>query len=147
MPRREPLPRRLRTTARWPVGVTLTSWRYMWRTTPFHRSEIEGSLPADAPPELPGGVSRDEVQLAGVGALFHRVYRGLIRRPRLEADALIAAIAENPDRVAPSEFASFKKVLGEPGSMAVGDEYVVRMPGPWDGPVRVVERTPASFRL
>ena len=31
--------------------------------------------------------------------------------------------------------------------MAVGDEYVVRMPGPWDGPVRVVERTPASFRF
>jgi hypothetical protein len=31
--------------------------------------------------------------------------------------------------------------------MAVGDEYVVRMPGPWDGPVRVVERTPSSFRF
>jgi hypothetical protein len=31
--------------------------------------------------------------------------------------------------------------------MTVGDEYVVRMPGPWDGPVRVVERTPASFRF
>jgi hypothetical protein len=31
--------------------------------------------------------------------------------------------------------------------MAVGDEYVVRMPGPWDGPVRVIERTPTSFRF
>ena len=31
--------------------------------------------------------------------------------------------------------------------MEVGDEYVVRMPGPWDGPVRVVHRTPTSFRL
>ena len=31
--------------------------------------------------------------------------------------------------------------------MEVGDEYVVRMPGPWDGPVRVVEVTPTSFRL
>ena len=31
--------------------------------------------------------------------------------------------------------------------MAVGDEYVVRMPGPWDGPVRVVERTPTAFRF
>jgi uncharacterized protein (UPF0548 family) len=51
------------------------------------------------------------------------------------------------DRVAPSEFASFNKVLGEEGALAVGDEYVVRMPGPWDGPVRVVERTPRSFRL
>jgi hypothetical protein len=49
--------------------------------------------------------------------------------------------------VAPTEFASFHKVLGEEGSMAVGDEYVVRMPGPWDGPVRVVERTPTLFRF
>ncbi len=31
--------------------------------------------------------------------------------------------------------------------MAVGDEYLVRMPGPWDGPVRVVEHTPDAFRL
>ena len=31
--------------------------------------------------------------------------------------------------------------------MAVGDEYVVRMPGPWDGPVRVVDVPPTSFRL
>ena len=31
--------------------------------------------------------------------------------------------------------------------MEVGDEYVVRMPGPWDGPVRVVHRTPTSFRF
>ncbi len=31
--------------------------------------------------------------------------------------------------------------------MPVGDEYVVRMPGPWDGPVRVVDVSPRSFRL
>ena len=31
--------------------------------------------------------------------------------------------------------------------MAVGDEYVVRMPGPWDGPVRVIDVGPRSFRL
>jgi hypothetical protein len=31
--------------------------------------------------------------------------------------------------------------------MRVGDEYVVRMPGPWDGPVRVIARGPDHFRL
>ena len=31
--------------------------------------------------------------------------------------------------------------------MRVGDEYVVRMPGPWDGPVRVVGVAPRSFRF
>ncbi len=31
--------------------------------------------------------------------------------------------------------------------VAVGDEYLVRMPGPWDGPVRVVAREETSFRF
>jgi hypothetical protein len=60
---------------------------------------------------------------------------------------LVERIAADLDQVAPSEFARFTKVLGEERAMAVGDEYVVRMPGPWDGPVRVIERTPTSFRF
>jgi hypothetical protein len=149
MPRRPSLPRRLRTATRWPVGITLTSWRYMWRTTPFHRTETHGSWADDAPPDLPDGVDRDEVQYArtGAGPLFHRVYRARIRDANVSPEDLVSAIAADPDRVAPSEFASFHKVLGEDGDMAVGEEYVVRMPGPWDGPVRVVARTPTSFRF
>jgi Domain of unknown function (DUF1990) len=149
MPRRLSLALRLRTAARWPPGVALTSWRYMWRTTPLHRSEVAGALPADAPPDFPAGVARDDVQHAsdGVGPLFHRRYRARIRRARLGPEELIAGVTADLDAVAPSEFASFKKVRGHDGAMTVGDEYVVRMPGPWDGPVRVIERTPTSFRL
>ena len=119
----------------------------MWRTTPFHRSEVQGALPGDAPPEIGPGVPRDELQLEGAGPLFHRVYRARIRETDVAPEALIATITADPDRVAPSEFASFNKVLGDEGRMIVGDEYVVRMPGPWDGPVRVVARTPSSFRF
>ena len=149
MPRRPSLPRRLRTATRWPVGITLTSWRYMWRTTPFHRSETIGSWDDDGPPDLPDGVDRTEVQYprAGAGPLFHRVYRARIRGTAVSPEELVATIAADLDQVAPSEFASFHKVLGEEGAMATGDEYVVRMPGPWDGPVRVVERTARSFRF
>jgi Domain of unknown function (DUF1990) len=118
----------------------------MWRTTPFHRSEVAGSLPDDAPPPLRPG---NEVQPpeAGAGPLFHRVYRARIRDASLSPQRVIAQMTSELDRVAPTEFASFNKVLGSEGAMAVGDEYVVRMPGPWDGPVRVVERTPTSFRF
>jgi hypothetical protein len=149
MSRRPSLARRLGTAARWPVGIALTSWRYMWRTTPLHRSELPGSLPEDAPPPIPAGSSLDEVQHPpeGAGPLFHRVYRGRVRDSVVGPEELIATITEDPDRVAPSEFATFQKVLGREGTMVVGDEFVVRMPGPWDGPVRVVERTPTSFRL
>src|SRR3954471_10931718 len=146
MPRRPSLPRRLRTAARWPLGVTLTSWQYMWRTTPFHRSEVEGSLPEDAPPPLRPGEELQPPE-AGAGPLFHRIYRTRIREPSLSPERVITEMSSDLDRVAPTEFASFHKVDGKEGAMAVGDEYVVRMPGPWDGPVRVVERTPSSFRF
>jgi hypothetical protein len=149
MTRRPSSSRRLRAASRWPAGIALTSWRYMWRTTPMHRSEVLGELPGDGPPVLPEGVAHDDIQApaAGFGPLFHRMYRGCIRGTRVGPEELVARITEDLDRVAPTEFVSFTKVLGDERAMAVGDEYVVRMPGPWDGPVRVIERTATSFRF
>jgi hypothetical protein len=149
MTRRPSLPRRLRAVARWPPGMALTSWRYMWRTTPLHRSERAGELPGDGPPQLPEAALGADVQRPsdGAGPLFHRLYRARIREARMGPEELVARVSADLDRVAPSEFASFAKVLGAEGTMAVGDEYVVRMPGPWDGPVRVIERTASSFRF
>jgi len=131
------------------VGIALTSWQYMWRTTPMHRVEVEGSATEDAPPPLPSGIPDDELQLPehGAGPLFHRRYTVRIRDSQSSPEELMALVSGAPDRVAPTEFASFQKVHGEEGRMAVGDEFVVRMPGPWDGPVRVVEVQPTSFRL
>ncbi len=59
----------------------------------------------------------------------------------------MAVIANDPDVACPLEFARFEKVRGEPGDLRVGDEYMVRLPGPWNGPVRVAERDDRSFRL
>jgi hypothetical protein len=141
--------RRLSTAARWPVGVALTSWRYMWRTTPMRRVEEPAAWEENEPPALPQEVSLSEVQRPGhgVGPMFHRLYRIRIGDACVEPVDLMARVSGDPDAVAPTEFASFQKVSGHEGSMRTGDEYVVRMPGPWDGPVRVVEVTPYSFRL
>jgi hypothetical protein len=149
VPKRPSLARRLATAARWPVGVGLTSWSYMWRTTPMHRREETGVLEDDRPPDLPAGVSAEEVQpaSAGVGPLFHRRYAGLLREPRLSAEELIAHVSRDLNSVTPTEFAVFQKVHGADDAMRVGDEYVVRMAAPWDGPVRVVAVTPRSFRF
>ncbi len=121
----------------------------MWRTTPLYRSEEVGSWSDDAPPPIPTGVTRSQLQGPdnGAGPLYHRRYVAVIRSGRLSARELLGQVAADPDRAAPSEFATFKKTRGEEGQMVVGDEYLVRMPGPWDGPVRVVERSPDSFRL
>jgi hypothetical protein len=46
---------RLGIVLRWPVGIALVSWRYMWRTTPLHRSEEVGSSA-----DLPGPPDEDD---------------------------------------------------------------------------------------
>jgi hypothetical protein len=121
----------------------------MWRTTPMHRREEPGVLAEDRPPALPPDVSREDVQPAssGAGPLFHRRYRAVVREPRLSPEALIEHVAQDLNRVAPTEFAVFQKMSGRDDAMRVGDEYVVRMPAPWDGPVRVVAVSPRSFRF
>jgi Domain of unknown function (DUF1990) len=144
-----PLSRRIVTTATWPAGIALTSWRYIWRTTPIHRRELRGSLERDLPPALPAEVSQSEVQQPqdGTGALLHRTYSGVIVDGSNDVEDLMADLQRDPGRAAPSSLARFQKTSGEEERMAVGDEWLVRMPGPWDGPVRVVQVTPSSFRF
>lgn len=134
---------------RWPLGMALTSWAYLWRTTPMYRRERRGSLPRDAGPSLPDDLSRADLQppASGYGPLFHRRYVARVRDPALDADELMALIKANPDDAAPSGLARFAKTKGAAGTMAIGDEFRVRMAGPWDGPVRVVELSATSFRF
>lgn len=134
----------------WPVGITLTSWDYMWRSTPLHRGEVLEASPGDhSPPPLPDGVDITDVigPVDGHGPLFHRRYRTLIRESELSPEDLFGRLTTNLNQAAPTKFARFQKVLGDRETLAVGDEYVVRMPGPWDGPVRVVDSGRRSFRL
>jgi uncharacterized protein (UPF0548 family) len=114
-----------------------------------HRWELAGSPAEDSPPALPRGVELDDIQGVddGAGSLFHRVYRTSIRGTDLRAEELIARMTADLDAMAPSELARFQKVRGEHGELRVGDEYVVRMPGPWDGPVRVIAVSADAFRL
>jgi hypothetical protein len=121
----------------------------MWRTTPMRRSEEPGSAEADSPPAVPERVSREDLQPAedGAGPLFHRRYSARIADPRVGPEELMSELSFDLNKASPSEFARFEKVLGREGALEVGDELVVRMPGPWDGPVRVLGVTPTSFRL
>ncbi|HEV2858498.1 MAG TPA: DUF1990 family protein [Solirubrobacterales bacterium] len=143
-----PLHRRWSTALRWPYGVALASWRYMWSTTPVHRWVMTGSWREDAPPPLPPGFDHPELQgwEDGVGPLLHRIYRTRFTASPMSARELIAELREDMDKVAPTEFATFQKAEGE-GPMREGDEFVVRMPGPWDGPVAVAALDESSIRL
>jgi hypothetical protein len=132
---------------RWPIGLMLITWRYLWRITPVRRLDEDGG-PDDLPLPLPDGVA-DDVQGIddGYGALLHRRYVVHVVGSRLGPEQAVAQLAADPNSAAPADAAVFVKTRGEVDTMEVGDEYVVRMPGPWDGPVRVVHRTRTSFRL
>lgn len=123
----------------------------MWRATPMRRTEARGRLPAELPELLayPRGVGRDEVQgyEDGAGPLFHRYYRTRIRESPMTAEQLMDKIQSDPNRTSPTKFARFQQTQGARGNLRVGDEFLVRMPGPWDGPVRVIDVGPRSFRL
>ena len=133
---------------RWPIGLALITWRYLWRITPVRRLDEDGGQD-DLPPPLPEGVLADDVQgvPAGYGPLLHRLYAVRVVGSRLGPEQAMAQLSADPNSAAPADAAVFVKTRGDGDSMEVGDEYVVRMPGPWDGPVRIVHRTPTSFRL
>jgi uncharacterized protein (UPF0548 family) len=110
---------------------------------------MTGMWPTDAPPDLPDDADLTELQPFedGVGPLAHRLYRTRIVGSPLTAEQLMARMSENLDGVAPSEFATFQKLEGRKGRLDRGHRYIVRMPGPWDGPVRVIDADATSFRL
>jgi len=131
---------------RWPIGLLLITWRYLWRITPVHRLDEDGG-PEDLPAALPDDVDAEGVQGLADGYGPHRRYAVRVAGPRLGPEQVVGQLAARPNSAAPEDAAVFVKSRGDGGAMEVGDEYVVRMPGPWDGPVRVVARTPTSFRF
>ncbi|MGH2869089.1 MAG: hypothetical protein ACRDNK_16205 [Solirubrobacteraceae bacterium] len=80
-------------------------------------------MPRRPPPER---VEAGEVMgvADGYGPLFHRRYRTEIRDAMLSPDELFARLTANLNRAAPIRFARFQRLLGDKGTMAVGDEYV-----------------------
>ena len=133
---------------RWPLGLLRVSWRYLWRTTPIHRSGEPGG-PEDMPAPLPDDILDDRVQTAseGVGPLLHRRYSAFAAGSEMTPEEVMRHFREDPNWSTPGDMAVFAKTSGEPGDMLVGDEYVVRMPGPYNGPVRVVARDVARVRM
>ncbi|HEX4062890.1 MAG TPA: DUF1990 family protein [Streptosporangiaceae bacterium] len=139
---------RLRTVLAWPAGIALVSWRYMWRTIPLHRSEEPGTR-ADLPDlayDTSGFADRHQRIDAGVGPVLHRTYAVRIAGSSMSPQALIDVVSARLNQASP-EMAVFRKTRGARSALRQGDEFIVRMPGPWDGPVRVVRREDTSFRL
>lgn len=141
-------PRPVAIVLRWILGTALISWRYLWQIIPLYRFECAGSIPRDGPPSLPVNVVDDTLQFAddGVGPLFHRRFRVRIAGASAGVEELMTEVRRDFKRFVPSEVIEIGR-HGETGDLAVGNEFVIEMPGPWNGPVRVVHLDRSCLRL
>jgi hypothetical protein len=137
--------------ARWALGMAVTTARYLTHRVPLYRRNRSPGCDADAPDparELPGDPSTVQRAGDGVGPLYHRRYEIAFVDAELGCEEIIDRLRRDPNTASPTEVSRFERVGDHlDGPVEVGDEMVVRMPGPWNGPVRVVEATATSFRL
>ena len=125
----------------WLVGVPLAIFRFLRREIPIVEIDPAGAAAPLTTEDC------DTAQREGVGPVVHRLFSATIRAPKLTADRLLAIIAADPNVIAPSEVLRFEKVRGEPGRLREADELLIRMAGPWNGPVKVTRRWDEGFRL
>jgi hypothetical protein len=135
----------------WAAGIPFASARYLSRDVEIRREESTCGWPLPGFPEGeaagvgdPAGV---KLPAHGVGDAYRRRYKVCIDNPLVSAEDLMAIIQNDPGVACPLEVARFEKTKGRPGQIDRGDEFRVRLPGPWNGPVRVIEVNPCSFRL
>ena len=150
--RRRPTPGRLvRFLSRWARGTAEVTLRYPIDTVlPTNRREHPGPTTPrpDLSRPLPGDPSTVQRAAHGVGPLFHRRYWVDIADTTMTPEALIDLLLTDVNLAAPDALGRFEDVDGRGVlGLDVGDEAIVRLPGPWDAPVRVIDRTATSFRL
>lgn len=127
----------------------MVTWRYLWQTLPVFRINEAGDA-SDLPPALPDVTGDDQPYQKGIGPLYHRHFSVRVRDAALTPTELIDMLADDLNRVLPSEAATIRftrRRRGGASTLGRGDRLVIAMPGPWNGPIRVIDRGPTSFRF
>jgi hypothetical protein len=92
--------------------------------------------------------SPDEQPAAqGTGPELARRYYLDVERPRLSPAQLMAAVQADLPSFSPGLLASFERARGAEGALHVGDEFHIKILGPWNGSVRVTEVSSTFFEL
>lgn len=136
----------LRDYLRWPVGlVRVLRFKLVPGGPDVRRTEEPGDA-GDLPEPVPDADPVVQLVSDGEGDLLHRRYSVVVDRPARTPQDLMDHFFDDPNRAVP-EVAVFRRTRGGPGRTALGDEYRILIPGPWDGPVRVIGLTRTSVRL
>lgn len=121
----------------------LKRWGYRVRT---HERDVRRAPdPPFHPPSTPAGRPAVQAEAEGTGPRFHRTYAVTIRGAAQTPAELMNRIRADLKAFVPVELARFEKVRGEEHAFRVGDEYLIHITAPWDGPVRVLKTDETSF--
>ena len=138
----------LLTLVRLAPGMVLTTIRYARHRSRVDHEVVDHDGPSGAPdPDRPfPGEERTVLRRsAGWGPLYRRTYSVEVEDARTGPEELVTRLLVDPNRASPTEVSLFRSRSGT--DRGPGAEFAVHMPGPWEAPVRVVERTPTSFRF
>lgn len=83
----------------------------------------------------------------GYGAVHHRIYSIKIDAPYPQVLKAMRELQTDPNQFSPQILATFEKSKGDPNSLHRDDEFMIKITGPWNGPVRVAEVSENDFRL
>lgn len=124
----------------WLVGAPLAVIRYLLVT----RRVVSETMITRVAGDTSGC---GEFAAVGVpGRAVHRRFSLRIVEPEISAEQLATIIATDPNLVSPWEVLRWE-LPGPRRRMRPGDDVLIRMAGPWNGPMRVVVREPHRLRL
>jgi hypothetical protein len=83
----------------------------------------------------------------GAGPKLERRYFIDVERPRLTPTQLMAAVQADVPGFSPGLLADFERTKGAEGALHVGDEFHIKILGPWNGSVRVTQVSPTAFEF
>ncbi len=85
---------------------------------------------------------------SGAGPWLERRYYLDVARPRLAPAQLMAQVQADLPHFSPGLLADFEKKKGQQGEpLRVGDEFKIKIVGPWNGSVRVTEVSATHFEF
>jgi len=117
---------------------------------PVRKTDIETDRISEAPPAVFAYLDHPAEPMVlireGTGPLFYRRYRADMAAPTRSAEDIMQQIHSSINDFSAAELAVFDKTLEmTPGVLSVGDEFYIRISGPWNGHVRTAEVKPRSF--
>jgi hypothetical protein len=131
----------------WVAGAPLALLRYVVVTRKCIDEHIVDG--ADAKPGESGPDMPDYLRSANssAGLATHRRFSLRICDSQISAEQLATIVSSDPNLVSPWEVLRWELPASERRRLAPGDDVLIRMAGPWNGVLRVIERDAERLRL